>query len=505
MNQHFVREKRIDITTPDQRPDRRHRAHAGDRHRDPRRLGRHRLAARAAARARPVAPDRAHGLQGHRAALGPADRRGHRECRRRHQRRDERRIHELHGTRSRRGRGRRPRRDRRHPHQLGLRSRRARPREGRDPAGIRRRRGYARRPRSTTPSWKRPSPDQAIGRPILGTPDTVKSFDEATIRAFLAREYTPGKMVLAAAGDVDHAQIVDAAERLFGAMPAVAAQQPEPGRYTGGERRISRKLEQANLVLGLPGLSFKDPGLLRDPSLRPYSRRRADLAPLARGARDARPRLFHRLVPLALLRLRPVRHRRRNRGSGRARVDGRDARLHASRRRRTSSEIELIRAKAQMKVALLTALETPGGRIERIARQLLSWGRLISERGDRDEGRCPRRWSMSARRAAACCRAPDPGGHRPDQGPAIPRRNSLGSARLRFCAAPLPRSTVDPPQSRRKRAPFPAGNNNNRVLRTSRSQPSSALPSSLLTGTNPVPLVLVPDERPKRCGSFLSP
>jgi predicted Zn-dependent peptidase len=40
-------------------------------------------------------------------------------------------------------------------------------------------------------------------------------------------------------------------------------------------------------------------------------------------------------------------------------------------------EIELNRAKAQMKVALLTALETPGGRIERIARQLLSWGRLI--------------------------------------------------------------------------------------------------------------------------------
>jgi predicted Zn-dependent peptidase len=101
---------------------------------------------------------------------------------------------------------------------------------------------------------------QAVGRPILGTPDTIKSFDEATIRAFLAREYTPGKMVLAAAGDVDHARIVDMAERHFGGMPAIAPQQPESGRYTGGERRISRKLEQANLVLGLPGLSFKDPG-----------------------------------------------------------------------------------------------------------------------------------------------------------------------------------------------------------------------------------------------------
>jgi predicted Zn-dependent peptidase len=52
---------------------------------------------------------------------------------------------------------------------------------------------------------------QPLGRPILGTPKTVKSFDEATIRAFMEREYAPGKMVLAAAGDVDHGAIVAAA------------------------------------------------------------------------------------------------------------------------------------------------------------------------------------------------------------------------------------------------------------------------------------------------------
>ena len=39
--------------------------------------------------------------------------------------------------------------------------------------------------------------------------------------------------------------------------------------------------------------------------------------------------------------------------------------------------VELARAKAQLKVSLLSALETPGGRIERAARQLLSWGRVI--------------------------------------------------------------------------------------------------------------------------------
>lgn len=217
---------------------------------------------------------------------------------------------------------------------------------------------------------------QAVGRPILGTPETIKSFDEATIRAFLAREYTPGKMVLAAAGDVEHARIVDLAERLFGAMPAVEARQPESGRYTGGERRISRKLEQANLVLGLPGLSFKDPN---------YYAAHLFAHMLGGGLTS---RLWHEVRetrglaysidsfhwPFSDCGLFGI-------GAGTAGSDVRelmdvtlDCMVQATQ---DISEIELIRAKAQMKVALLTALETPGGRIERVARQLLSWGRVV--------------------------------------------------------------------------------------------------------------------------------
>ena len=44
---------------------------------------------------------------------------------------------------------------------------------------------------------------------------------------------------------------------------------------------------------------------------------------------------------------------------------------------RDAHAVELARAKAQLKVALLAALETPGGRIERNARQLLAWSRVI--------------------------------------------------------------------------------------------------------------------------------
>jgi predicted Zn-dependent peptidase len=217
---------------------------------------------------------------------------------------------------------------------------------------------------------------QAIGRPILGTPDTIRGFDEATIRAFLSREYAPDRMVLAAAGDVDHAQVVDAAERCFGRMPAVGRTAFTPGSYTGGERRISRRLEQANLVLGLPGLSFKDAGY--------YA---AHLFSHVLGG-GLTSRLWHEVRetrglaysidafhwPFSDCGLFGI-------GAGTSGSDvGElvDVTLACARRATADiDETELARAKAQMKVGLLAALESPGGRIERAARQLLSWDRII--------------------------------------------------------------------------------------------------------------------------------
>src|SRR3954471_7943450 len=97
---------------------------------------------------------------------------------------------------------------------------------------------------------------QAIGRPILGRPETIRSFDGGMIRALIGREYAPELMVLAAAGAVDHEAIVSAADRHFGGLGAGPDRAPVPARYTGGERRLPRRLEQASVVIGLPGCSF---------------------------------------------------------------------------------------------------------------------------------------------------------------------------------------------------------------------------------------------------------
>ncbi|MCF4125809.1 M16 family metallopeptidase [Methylobacterium sp. SyP6R] len=219
-------------------------------------------------------------------------------------------------------------------------------------------------------------PDQPIGRPILGRPETIKSFDRAAIEAYLAREYTPGRMVLAAAGAVEHDAIVAAAHKHFGAMPAGDTPEAVPGRYRGGERRMPRKLEQANLVLGLPGLSFRDES---------YYATHLFAQVLGGGLTS---RLWHEVRetrglayeihafhwPFSDCGLFGI-------GAGTAGSDLPglvEVTLGCLREAaETVDTAELARAKAQLKVALLSALETPGGRIERTARQLLAWGRVI--------------------------------------------------------------------------------------------------------------------------------
>ncbi|WP_375465166.1 M16 family metallopeptidase [uncultured Methylobacterium sp.] len=219
-------------------------------------------------------------------------------------------------------------------------------------------------------------PDQPIGRPIIGRPETIRSFGEAGIRAYLAREYTPDRIVVAAAGAVEHAAIAAAAERHFGAMPRGAAPEAIPGVYGGGERRMPRKLEQANLVIGLPGLSFRDAGYY---ALHMFAQVLGGglTSRLWQEVRETRGlayeiQAFH--WPFSDCGLFGI-------GAGTSGADLPElvevTLAATARAARDLDAVEIARAKAQLKVSLLSALETPGGRIERNARQLLAWGRVI--------------------------------------------------------------------------------------------------------------------------------
>ncbi|MBN2751733.1 MAG: insulinase family protein [Rhodospirillaceae bacterium] len=103
-------------------------------------------------------------------------------------------------------------------------------------------------------------PEQAIGRPVLGTAEIVRGLSREAIFDFMAAGYTAPKMVVSAAGGLSHDSFVDMVEKTFSALPVDDRGEPEvPARYTGGHYREQRDLEQTHLVLGFEGVSYQDP------------------------------------------------------------------------------------------------------------------------------------------------------------------------------------------------------------------------------------------------------
>ncbi len=100
--------------------------------------------------------------------------------------------------------------------------------------------------------------NQTIGRPILGTPDTVLSFSSNDIRGYLSRNYTTDRMFVVAAGAVKHEAFVREVEKRFSSLPTKPSAPPvnETALYTGGEVRESRDLMDAQVLLGFEGRAY---------------------------------------------------------------------------------------------------------------------------------------------------------------------------------------------------------------------------------------------------------
>jgi predicted Zn-dependent peptidase len=102
-------------------------------------------------------------------------------------------------------------------------------------------------------------PDQPLGRPVLGTSDLVSAFDRQTLINYMADHYQAPRMVVAAAGNVDHTAIVAQATEAFAELAGARADTCPAAQFGGGERRESKTLEQAHVLMGFQGLSYDDP------------------------------------------------------------------------------------------------------------------------------------------------------------------------------------------------------------------------------------------------------
>ena len=98
---------------------------------------------------------------------------------------------------------------------------------------------------------------QTIGRSILGTPETVKSFTSKQIHSFIERQYSADRMVVVAAGAIEHDAFVREVERRLGSFRAKAdGVMPQYANYVGGDYREDRKLMDAQIVLGFEGRAY---------------------------------------------------------------------------------------------------------------------------------------------------------------------------------------------------------------------------------------------------------
>src|SRR3954454_2057093 len=89
----------------------------------------------------------------------------------------------------------------------------------------------------------------SLGKPILGTPQSVRRFDSPMVRDFYNAVYTPANIVITAAGNLTHAGLLDLVKQHFDALPRgpEAPTQEVPGTHARISLRNKKSLEQVHL------------------------------------------------------------------------------------------------------------------------------------------------------------------------------------------------------------------------------------------------------------------
>jgi predicted Zn-dependent peptidase len=108
-------------------------------------------------------------------------------------------------------------------------------------------------------------PDDPLGRPVLGTVETVQAMSRDQVRRFWKRHYVPGNFVVSAAGNLDHDQLEELVTSFMdtdtpgpGQGTVVRSHGHPPAPVTGAHVR-RRDTEQSHICLGTAGLSRSDP------------------------------------------------------------------------------------------------------------------------------------------------------------------------------------------------------------------------------------------------------
>lgn len=219
-------------------------------------------------------------------------------------------------------------------------------------------------------------PDQPMGRPILGTAESLEGLSDVTLEAWRQRHYAADRLVLVAAGAVEHEQLVALATAHLGELAPAAPAEAEPCRWVGGLVCERRRSEQTHIAIALPGPGLHSPdhyaaqlwatALGGGMSSRLFQQLREDRGLAYSVGAFHQPHAELGVTSLSL--------------STNPQQAAAAAGLAMEIAESLASDLqpaELERARAQLKAGLLMGLEACAGQADWIGRTLLAFGRPI--------------------------------------------------------------------------------------------------------------------------------
>jgi len=219
-------------------------------------------------------------------------------------------------------------------------------------------------------------PDQPLGRPILGTVETVSDFSSDNLRSYRDQFYHPSAMVVGAAGALDHAAFVAQVEQGFGAMAVKNTEDFTNAAYVGGNIQVERDIEQLHVIFGLKSIAVTHPDFYAMQILS-YILGGGMSSRLFQEVREKRGLCYSVFSFNWAFSDTGVFGIYAGTGPQKAGELGSVIVQELKSLTTTITPRELTRAKAQLKTGLVMCLEQSSSRAEQIARQMLLYGRVI--------------------------------------------------------------------------------------------------------------------------------
>jgi len=223
-------------------------------------------------------------------------------------------------------------------------------------------------------------PEHSLGRPILGTPETVEKFSPKVLHNRFREWFAPDHLLVTAAGNVTHQRVIDLVQQQFGHLQPSDGLDDHIAPQTSAPIQLDRKpdLKQVHLCLGVPSLPIAHDrrfvvAVLNNLLGGGMSSRLFQNIREKRGLAYA---VFSEVTPYSDAGMLTVYAGTAKETVGQV-VDLTIAEFRALKESLVSED-ELLRAKNHLKGSLMLSLESTSSRMSNLARQELYFGRFFT-------------------------------------------------------------------------------------------------------------------------------